>query len=143
MRIANQVSALRSENLQKCHALRWLRPFSWLALAIFVGFSGVPADAQSYAYVPTHKSDSVLVINTVTQTTVATIPVGTNPWGVAVTPNGAFAYVTNQATNDVSVIDTASNSVVATIPVGSNPVGLAITPNGAFAYVANYLSSSL
>src|SRR5256884_147552 len=143
MRIADQVHVRALRNLQKVYELKLLRSLLWLALAVFVGFSGVPAAAQSYAYVPTHKSNSVSVINTVTQTTVATIPVGTNPWGVAVTPNGAFAYVTNQATNDVSVIDTASNSVVATIPVGSNPVGLAITPNGAFAYVANYLSSSL
>ena len=29
------------------------------------------------------------------------------PWGVAVTPDGAYAYVTNQGSNSVTVISTA------------------------------------
>jgi hypothetical protein len=41
-----------------------LRPPCWLALAVLVSSWGVPAAAQSYAYVPTHKSNSVSVINT-------------------------------------------------------------------------------
>ncbi|MGB4781741.1 YncE family protein, partial [Candidatus Methylomirabilis sp.] len=66
------------------------------------------------------------------------IPVGSNPVGVAITPNGTRAYVTNQGSNNVSVIDTATNAVTATITVGSSPAGVAITPNGARAYVANF-----
>src|SRR5438445_10477775 len=97
MRIANQVSALRSGNLQKCHALRWLRPFSWLALAIFVGFSVVPAAAQSYAYVPTQKSNSVSVINTASSSVVAVVPVGGQPLQRATAPQGAHAHVTSSA----------------------------------------------
>ncbi len=38
------------------------------------------------------------------------------PFGVAITPDGAFAYVANNAVGTVSVIETASNTVVATIP---------------------------
>src|SRR2546429_80045 len=150
MRIADQVHVRALRNLQKVYELKLLRSLLWLALAVFVGFSGVPAAAQSYAYVPTHKSNSVSVINTASSSVVAVVPVGVQPLQAAISPDGAFAYITNSGwflgnlgNNDVSVIDTASNSVVATIPVGSNPVGLAITPNGAFAYVANYLSSSL
>ena len=123
--------------MQKCHALRWLRPFSWLALAIFVGFSVVPAAAQSYAYVPTHKSNSVSVINTASSSVVAVVPVGVQPLQAAISPDGAFAYITNSGwflgtlgNNDVSVISTATNSVVATVPVGRFPVGVAFTPNG-------------
>ena len=58
---------------------------------------------------------------------VATVTVATNPFGVAITPNGAFAYVSSFG-NTVSVIDTSSNTVVATVTVGPVPKSLAIGP---------------
>ena len=64
-------------------------------------------------------SNDVTVINTATNTVVATIPVGSQPIGAAVTPDGTRVYVTNTASNTVSVINTATNTVVATIPVGA------------------------
>jgi YVTN family beta-propeller protein len=67
----------------------------------------------------------------------ATVPVGSLPLSVAITPDGAVAYVVNLRGNNVSAIDTATNTVVATVPVGSFPISVAVTPNGAFAYVAN------
>ena len=62
-------------------------------------------------------ASTVSVINTATNTVVATIPVGINPTGVAVTPDGTRAYVTNAFSDNVSVINTATNTVVATIPI--------------------------
>jgi YVTN family beta-propeller protein len=90
-------------------------------------------------------SYTVSVIATATNTVVATVPVGSAPGGVAITPSGAFAYVTNGIDNTVSVIATATNTVVATVPVKNFPFGVAITPDGAFAYVADshYLSMSV
>jgi uncharacterized repeat protein (TIGR01451 family) len=73
-------------------------------------------------------SGTALVIDTSTNTVVATIPVGAVPQGIAITPDGTRAYVANINSNNVSVIDTSTNTVVATIPVGVNPVGVAITP---------------
>jgi YVTN family beta-propeller protein len=79
------------------------------------------------------------VIDTATNTEVATIPVvGVGVFGVAITPDGKHAYVANQGSNNVSVIDTASNTVVGPpIPVGNGPFGVAITPDGKHVYVAN------
>ena len=54
------------------------------------------------------------VIATATNTVIATIPVGAEPLGVAVTPDGSKVYVANSH-NSVSVIDTATNTVTATI----------------------------
>jgi YVTN family beta-propeller protein len=51
----------------------------------------------------------------------ATVAVGVNPAGVAVTPDGAHVYVANQNSNNVAVIATASNTVTATVPVGMGP----------------------
>jgi YVTN family beta-propeller protein len=94
-----------------------------------------PAGAAPFAYVTNFNSDTVSVISMATNTVVATIPVGSNPLGVAITPDGEFVYVTNSGAGTVSVISTASNTVVATMPVGSNPLGVAITPDGEFVYV--------
>jgi YVTN family beta-propeller protein len=65
------------------------------------------------------------------------------PWGVALTPDGAYAYVTDYASDSVSVINTATNHVTETIAVGGSPTGVAITPDGAYAYVTNPGSNSV
>jgi YVTN family beta-propeller protein len=78
-----------------------------------------------------------------TSSVTATIPVGTHPVGMAVTPDGAHAYVTNSEADNVSVIDLGSNIVTTTIPVGTGPVGVAVTPDGRHAYVLNYGSNDM
>ena len=85
-------------------------------------------------------SNTVSVINTLSNTVVNTVQVGNGPTEVAITPDGAFAYVTNVhdgcgfdcPLSSVSVIATATNTVVATIPVANDPLGVAITPDGRF-----------
>ena len=72
--------------------------------------------------------NTVLVIDTATNTVVATIAVGQTPFGVAITPDGTRAYVAEANSFTVSVIDTATNTVVASIAVGLFPEGVAITP---------------
>jgi YVTN family beta-propeller protein len=81
--------------------------------------------------------NTVSVIDTTTNTVIATVPVGRDPRGVAVTPDGTKVYVTNFDDNTVSVIGTVTNTVFATIPVGEQPTGLAVTPDGSRVYVAN------
>ena len=92
------------------------------------------------------------VINTATDTVIATIPVGSNnpsaggsyPAGVAVSPDGSKVYVANSyLANSVSVIDTETNTVSATIPVGVGPEGLAVTADGRKIYVANVYDNSV
>ena len=73
----------------------------------------------------------------------ATISVGDNPKGVAITPDGTKAYVTNLDYHTVSVINTATNTVSATITVGDGPYGVVITPDGTKAYVTNRRDGSV
>ncbi|MBK8969016.1 MAG: beta-propeller fold lactonase family protein [Lewinellaceae bacterium] len=82
----------------------------------------------SWLYVANQSSDEVTVIETATNTIVATIPVGDSPHSVVVSPDGSRVYTTNENTGDVSVIDAATNTVIATIPVGIGPIGISITP---------------
>src|ERR1700756_5480401 len=57
------------------------------------------------------KSDSSKVV--------ATITVGSEPFDLAVTPNGNDVYVVNYASSSVSVINASLNTVIATIALGS------------------------
>ena len=96
-----------------------------------------------FAYVANINSDTVSMIDIPTSLQVAAIPVGSGPWGVAVSPDQTQVYVTNNHGNNVSVINTASSTVVATIQVQSSPFGVAFTPNGTAAYVVNGSSNSV
>ena len=98
--------------------------------------------APSYAYITNFNRNTVTVINTANDTFKDTVPVGTKPLGVAVTPDGTKIYVANVDYGDsgtVSVIDTATNEVTATVPVGYkySPCGIAVTPDGTKVYVTN------
>jgi YVTN family beta-propeller protein len=77
-------------------------------------------------------ANTVSVIDTATDAVTATVPVGTVPFGLAVTPAGTRVYVANNSSNNVSVIDTATNTVIATVAVGANPAafGVFIAPGG-------------
>jgi len=52
----------------------------------------------------------------------ANIPVGANPRGVALSPDGAYAYVNNTLDGTVSVIDAVSYNLLQTIPVTTIPL---------------------
>ncbi|MCZ6691968.1 MAG: IPT/TIG domain-containing protein [Planctomycetota bacterium] len=77
---------------------------------------------ESEVYVTNMSSGTVSVIETATNTVVATIIVGGGPAGIDFTPvTGAEAYVANSTTSNVSVIDVATRAVVDTIPVTADP----------------------
>jgi YVTN family beta-propeller protein len=67
----------------------------------------------------------------------ATIDIGMEPYGVAISPDGATAYVARGAAHDVACVDLATHKVTAHIPVGRWPQRLAVSPNGARLAVAD------
>lgn len=92
----------------------------------------------------TFGTGSVGRIDTSTNSHTTTIMVGSNPTGIAVTPNNAFIYVTNNGGSTVSVIpNTFPTFSPTSVTVGSGPYSVAFTPNGAFAYVVNRGSNSV
>src|SRR5260221_6257510 len=104
-----------------------------LGMALFA----IPAQARIFAYVTNIFAITVSVIDTASNTVVATVAVGSGPFGVAITPDGTRAYVANLFDNTVSVIDTARKTVVATVALGNGPLAVAITPDGTRAYVTD------
>src|SRR5215471_7070473 len=84
--------------------LAWLPALSLGLLGVMLGSTS--AEAQPFAYVTNSLSNTVSVIDMATNTVVATVPVGIEPIGVAITPDGTHAYVANLFSDTVSVIDT-------------------------------------
>jgi YVTN family beta-propeller protein len=97
--------------------------------------------SASFAYVTIDQGISggftVSVIDTTTNSVVATVTVGPAPIGVAITPDGTKVFVANHTSSNVSVIETTGHTVIATVTVGAGPNGVAITPDGTAAYVTN------
>jgi YVTN family beta-propeller protein len=69
---------------------------------------------------------------------VATITVGTAPWGVAFSPDGSRAYVGNSGSGSISVIDVMSRAEIARPSGGARPAGVAVTPDGSSVLIADY-----
>lgn len=81
-------------------------------------------------------SNTVSLVDTVTLTVRAEIPVGVNPINVAVAPDGALAYVANQGSNSLSLVDIEAGTVLGAIGVGNRPAGIAVSPSGELLAVA-------
>jgi YVTN family beta-propeller protein len=83
--------------------------------------------------------DAVHVFDIATLTTTASIPVGTDPWGIDITPDGRYVLTANEDSHDVSVIDTSSNTVITTtfLAADADPRDIDINAAGTLAYVTS------
>ena len=97
---------------------------------------------SGFVYVTEFNTNSVAVISLATNSVVTTIPVGTSPNFLAITPDLSKVYVTNFAST-VSVISTATNTVIATIGGLPTADNLVIYPDGSTVYVSNYQAASI
>jgi YVTN family beta-propeller protein len=98
------------------------------------------ASTGPFAYVTNNGSSTVSVLDTASNTVVATPSLDGAPLRVAVTADGKRAYIASRGDDGiVSVLDTVTNTVAATVPGVTDffIAGLAITPDGKHAYVAS------
>src|SRR5437667_3661519 len=102
-----------NDRLRVGHATPW-RVLQTVAVFSLVTAAASPASALPFAYITNFGSASVSVIDTATNTVVATVPVGDAPFGVAVNAAGTRAYVANAVSTNVVAIVNAANTVVAT-----------------------------
>ena len=89
-------------------------------------------------------SNNVTVIDTASNTAVATIAVGSLPFAIAVTPDGAAAYTANAGSANVTPIATATNTTGTAIAAGNSPFWVTIAPDQApaAAFSASVASST-
>ena len=65
------------------------------------------------------------------------------PFGLDITPDGAYIYVASRDVGEVTIVRVSDNTVMGTVPVGDHPLTVAVTPDGAFAYVANSVADTV
>ncbi|MBN2549402.1 MAG: hypothetical protein JXB15_09610 [Anaerolineales bacterium] len=75
-------------------------------------------------------SNSLSLVDTLSRSVLAEIPVGLYPLSVAVSPSGLQAYTANQGGDSLSVIALPAGVVTGTIPLGDRPSGVAASPDG-------------
>jgi YVTN family beta-propeller protein len=88
------------------------------------------APAAPRAYVASNSTQSVLVVDTVTDEIVATIKTGRQPKGIAFTPDGKTVVITCVAHDVMHLVDAATNEVKATIGAGRSLQSAAVLPDG-------------
>src|SRR5262249_12193000 len=98
-----------------------------------IGLGINPAGTRIYS--ANEATNTVSVIDTGTNTVVATIPSGTTPCctgpqQVTISPDGTRGYVTNYGDGTVTVFDTSNNTVLATVGVGTQPNRAGMCSNG-------------
>ena len=113
---------------------------------------------QSKLYVAVDNADALEIIDTVANVVVgkvntsapeglfggeSTVPKGSNPNSLALSPDERIAYVTNGGTNDVAVIRLGDEpSVAGLIPTGWQPNSVSVSPDGTTLYVVNGKSNT-
>ncbi|HET9253964.1 MAG TPA: Hsp70 family protein [Pseudonocardiaceae bacterium] len=81
------------------------------------------------------------VIDTRSNTVIATVQQPARPFLPAVTADGKRLFVPNHDVAAVSVIDTGTNAVISKIAVAPNPHAVVFSPDGRLAYTANHESN--
>ena len=83
---------------------------------------GVALDAEGkFGYISDGGANAVVVFDRTSLATVASIPAGTNPDGIAYEPVTKTVWAFNGRSKDVTVISTADRKVVATIALPGKP----------------------
>ena len=116
------------------------------------------ARAAELAYVTNEDSQDLSVIDTRSDSVVATIPVGTRPRGVRVAPDGRTVFValsgspkcpptmpdkeceklrSDKTKDGVAVVDVATRKVTRVLPGGSDPETFDISRDGSTLFVSN------
>jgi YVTN family beta-propeller protein len=99
--------------------------------------------ADGRLYVANEDSATATVLDTRTGKIVARVPVGKEPEGVRVSPDGKYVLVTNESDNSVSIIDTKTLKEVKHVVVGKRPRDVAFTPDSKTAYLSGEFDNSL
>jgi YVTN family beta-propeller protein len=100
---------------------------------------------EPIAFIPSESTGQLNVIDTVLYKVVRTVtlPEGSRPMSVKVSPDGRRVYVSNGRGATVSVLDSHSYELLATIAVGPRAWGMVLSPDGKYLYTANGPSNDI
>ena len=99
---------------------------------------GIAYDSgKGEVFVANYGLDSVLVISDSNNSVVATVPVGSYPFGLAYDPAKGEVFVANSNSNFTTVISDATNKAIVNVTVGEDPGDVAYDPSSGQVYVTN------
>ena len=123
------------------------------------GLASAPAGRRSGAplvFITNEDSDNVTIIDSGTDSVIATVPAGKRPRGVRLSPDGKTLFVAvsgspkggpgvdesklpppDRRADGVAVIDVATLKPVRTLPGGNDPEAFAVSNDGKTVYVSN------
>ncbi len=104
---------------------------------------------QGVLYVACGNDDSIVAINTATDSIISTISLsrpgnpykGSNPDDIAVSPDGTTLYVSLGGENAIAVVNVKSQTVLGRIPVGWYPTSVRVSQNGKYLWSVNEKSN--
>jgi YVTN family beta-propeller protein len=105
------------------------------ALALSGVWAGVAQASDPLAYVTNEQSGTISQVDLATGVVGTPITVGTQPDGIAITPDGATAYVADFGSSEVVPVTLATGAVGSPIALNNRPSAIAIAPDGNTAYV--------
>jgi len=93
----------------------------------------------SRAFIPSESVGELNVVDTASQRVVKiiTLPKGSRPMTVKISPDGKNIFATTGRAGTVVVLDAYTGELKNTIAVGKRPWGMAFSPNGKFLFTAN------
>ena len=101
-----------------------------------------PADAY-LAYVANENDAKVSVIDLATRTNVGEIPVGIEPEGIAVSPDGKTIVCTSETTSMAHFIDAETRKVTGSVLLGPRPRSAAFKSDGSELWVTSEIGGGL
>jgi len=121
---------------------------TWYPLgAMQAPWRGLFSADSNYFYVTGYYDGAVKKIELSTGTQVASISVGTWPYGMAFDSQRRFLYVEQGAPGtgvegSLQVIDTDTDTLIGSVPLSGEPSGSIVAPGGSFVYVVSRTSSA-
>ena len=104
---------------------------------------GIAINADSSrAYIAQMGGRQIQVLN-LNDFTMTSIPIGSNPRAIALSPDGKFLYATLNLSGKVVSWNLETNKLGASIQTGKNARSLAISGDGSALYVTNFLSGTV
>jgi len=100
---------------------------------------------RAIGFIPSESVGELNVIDTANAKVLKTLslPTGSRPMRVRVSPDETKLYVSNGRAGTVSVLDTHTYDLLDTIKVGPRPWGIGISPDGKFLFAANGYSNDV
>src|ERR1051325_7432071 len=92
---------------------------------------------------PATSPDEVVAVDAATFKIVKHYKAGTDPEGIAMSPDGKWFTVSNEDAGTASIVATRDGSTMAALVTGTEPEGVGVSPDGRWVYVTGETSNTI